>query len=92
VTHPTPAQVSDAGSELPDLFDNTVHIVTEIDLALASARAAVVNIAVARMDRSLDGMCRAHAELEKLLGQSTLQSESLGRVLQFHVNRRKAQS
>lgn len=86
------ATTRSANGELPDLFDNTIHIVTEIDLALTSARAAVVDVAVARMDRSIDGMCRAHAELEKLLGGSKLLSESLGRVLQFHVNRRKEQS
>lgn len=86
------AATRDDTGELPDLFDNTVDLIAEIDLALGASRSAVARMACARMDRSLDEMRAAHLELEKLLGQSRLLSESLGRVLKFHVERRKAKS
>lgn len=85
------ATTRDSNGELPDLFDNTVHIVSEISDAIQNARWAIVAIACARSARQLDSMTRAHADLEKLLAQSTTMSQSLGKVLQFHAQR-KAQS
>lgn len=78
--------------QMIDVFDGTAYVVSEIDSALADARLAVAHLRCWRDRRELDGMNEAHAELTRLIKQSRLLSESLGRVIQFHVNRRKAQS
>lgn len=79
-------------ADLPDVFENTSHLVSEISAAVTGARCALVAMEEARRERSLAEMNAAYIELERFNGQSRLLSESLGRVIKFHVNRRKAQS
>lgn len=85
------ATTRDSNGELPDLFENTVHLVSEISAALFKARNAVWRIEAERVTRCLDGMASAHAELEVVLAQSTTMSQALGKVLQFHA-KQKVQS
>ena len=83
------ATTRDRDGRLPDVFDGSQYLVADINQVLTDAREATFKLGLERLGRSLIGMQRAQAELDRLLRQCWIMNSSLERVLRFHARARQ---
>lgn len=76
----------------PDVFAGTGFIVLEIRDAITQAGVTAQILQAGHTAKQLETMATAQAALDTLLRQSKELSESLGRVLRWHLDARKVKS